>query len=365
MVFSGPISRPFPTVVTLFTSLRRSLWPALYGRLPGGVQEAYAAARFGFRHQAPNTAYIETTSACNLNCVMCPTQRPAVKANKPSAHLDLDLFRRLIDEIVADHPAITTLYLHKDGEPLLHPRIVEMIDYAASRHGNVILVTNATMLDEAMTRAILATPLQQIRFSVDGLTRETFEKIRIQLPTNEFAGDGVDVGFQAVMRNIQRFLALRQEGGNRVKVGIRTTEFKPTAGEITAYRAHWLGKVDFVDVAGLISWSGMVSKEDQDQRQPCIAPWSAVVISANGHLVPCCTYVSPGANGKGRLFDLNQGSLAQALRSEGRKALLRAQLDGDLATEAPYCVPCRDWRAVEVPAMGRRWNLLMLRRVAR
>ncbi|MEQ1730255.1 MAG: radical SAM/SPASM domain-containing protein [Vicinamibacterales bacterium] len=351
--------------MSALTSLRRSLWPAVYRRLPGGVQRAYAAARFGPRHQKPNTAYIETTSACNLNCVMCPTQRPAVKAHKPSAHLDVDLFRRLIDEIVADVPTITTLYLHKDGEPLLHPRIVEMIDYAASRHGNVVLVTNATMLDEPMARAILATPLQQVRFSVDGLTRETFEKIRIQLPTNEFAGDGVDVGFHAVMRNVQRFLALREDSGSRVKVGIRTTEFKPTAGEITAYRAHWLGKVDFVDVAGLISWSGMVSKEADEQRQPCIAPWSAVVISANGHLVACCTYVSPTASGKGRLFDLNHGTLDQALRSEGRKALMRAQLDGNLAEEAPYCVPCRDWRATEIPALGRRWSLALLRRVAR
>jgi len=349
----------------MLTLFRRSLWPAVYRRFPAGVQRAYAAARFGPRHQTPNTAYIETTSACNLNCVMCPTQRPAVKAHKPSAHLDIDLFRRLIDEIVVDLPTIATLYLHKDGEPLLHPRIVDMIEYAASRHANVILVTNATMLDDVMARAILATPLQQIRFSVDGLTRETFEKIRIQLPTNEFAGDGVDVGFHAVMRNIQRFLALRQETGSGIKVGIRTTEFKPTAGEITAYRAHWLGKVDFVDVAGLISWSGMLSKEGAEKRQPCIAPWSAIVISADGHLVPCCTYVTTTGDGKGRLFDLNHGSLAQALRSDGRKALMRAHLDDDLAVEAPYCVPCRDWRAVEIPALGRRWSLALLRRVAR
>ena len=81
-----------------------------------------------------------------------------------------------------------------------------MIQYASSRHPNVTLVTNATLLDERMARAILATPLQKIRFSVDGLTRETFEKIRIQLPSNEFVRKGTDVGYNAVMTNIERFL---------------------------------------------------------------------------------------------------------------------------------------------------------------
>jgi sulfatase maturation enzyme AslB (radical SAM superfamily) len=166
---------------------------------------------------------------------MCAVQRHATKAIKPSGYMDLSLFKRLVDEVARDLPSIEYVYLHKDGEPLLHPDIVEMIQYASSRHPNVTLVTNATLLDDRMARAILATPLQKIRLSVDGLTRKTFEKIRIQLPSNEFVRTGTDVGYHAVMTNIERFLHLRQQTGNTtLNVGIRTTNFKPTSGEIDA-----------------------------------------------------------------------------------------------------------------------------------
>ena len=229
-----------------------------------------------------------------------------------------------------------------------------MIQYASSRHPNVTLVTNATLLDERLARAILATPLQKIRFSVDGLTSDTFEKIRIQLPSNEFVRTGTDVGYNAVMANIERFLHLRQQtGSTTLNVGIRTTNFKPTSGEIDAYRAHWGTKVDYVDVATLFSWTGEIGKEQSSAREPCLSPWLPLVVSCDGKLVPCCTYIDASGYGKSALFDLNRGTLRAALTAKGRTALMRAHLDNNLEEVAPYCVPCRDWRDVPIPTRGR------------
>ncbi len=343
-------------------TLKRLAW----SRLPVALQEAYASHRFADRYRQPNTAYLETTSACNLNCVMCAAQRPATKRFKPSGFMDVALFRRLVDEIVDAHPGITSLYLHKDGEPLLHPRIVPMIEHAAARHRDVTLVTNATLLDDELSRAILATPLQRIRFSVDGLTRATFERVRVQLPGNEYAGSGPPVGFEAVMRNIDRFLELRQQSGNRtIEVGLRTTDFRPTSGELDAYRAYWLKRVEYVDVAHLISWTGEVGREKDDpDRHACMAPWAMVVVSWDGKLVPCCTYVDTSGAGQGNLFDLRTASLASALRAERRRALMKAHLDGDLDEVAPYCVGCRDWRSIPIPLRGRDRVLRRLGAVA-
>ena len=346
-------------------STARRLKKVIYPYVPKALKEHYEAYRFAQRTRVPNTVYLETTSACNLNCVMCAAQRPATKSIKASGYMELAFFTRMIDEILSDLPSIESIYLHKDGEPLLHPHIVEMIDYAASRHPNVTLVTNATLLDEKMARAILATPLQNIRFSVDGLTRGTFEKIRIQLPSNEFAHVGTDVGFDAVMRNIELFLSLRARAGNmRPTAGIRTTHFKPTAGEIEGYRAHWVRKVEFVDVAQLLSWTGEVGKEDSASREPCLSPWLSLVVSWDGTLVPCCTYIDATGHGKGTLFDLTEGTLVDALRSARRKTLLRAHLDNDLEHDAPYCVPCRDWRGIPIPQRGHARTRAAMRDVA-
>ncbi|MGE0446380.1 MAG: radical SAM/SPASM domain-containing protein [Vicinamibacterales bacterium] len=346
------------------TAWRRQLQRAVFLRLPPRLQDAYASLRFARRYRLPNTIYLETTSACNLNCVMCAAQRPAVKAVKPSGYMELALFRRLVDEL-AGLPSIQSVYLHKDGEPLLHPDIVEMIGYAASRHPNVTLVTNATRLDAAMARAILATPLQQIRFSVDGLSKATFEKVRVQRPDNEFAGSGERIDHDAVMANIEQFLAIKAEVGNRtMRVGMRTTAFKGTAGEVEAYRAHWARRVDFVDAVELISWSGVISREDAAGREPCIAPWAMAVVSWDGALVPCCAYVDDRGHRRGTLYDLTRGSLRQGLRAPARGALMRAHLDNDLAAVAPYCVSCRDWRSIPVPRWRRARTLRLLRRAA-
>jgi hypothetical protein len=280
--------------------------------------------------------------------------------------MDFELFTRLVDDIARDLPWVESVYLHKDGEPLLHPRIVEMVDYASRRHPNVTLVTNATLLDEEKSRAILSTALQNIRFSVDGLTKATFERVRIQRHDNEFAGMGLPVGFDAVMANIDRFLQLRQRAGNTIlKVGLRTTDFKPTQTELEAYVSHWSKRVEFVDVAGLSSWSGEVGKETSAEgRQPCLSPWASLVVSWDGKLVPCCIYIDATGEKKGDLFDVSSSSLFASLRATRRRALMLAHLENTLAVEAPYCAGCRDWRAIPLPSRGRSRALAKLRSVA-
>jgi wyosine [tRNA(Phe)-imidazoG37] synthetase (radical SAM superfamily) len=337
----------------------------VYPYAPAVIRRHYESYRFGARYQRPNTLYIETTSACNLNCVMCAAQRPSTKSVKPSGFIDVGLFERLVDETVRELPSIQWIYLHKDGEPLLHPRIVELIEYASSRHANVTLVTNATLLDETMAHAILSTPLQNIRFSVDGFTKSTFERVRIQRADNEFATLPVSVGFDAVMENIGRFLELKRRSGNKtLRVGLRTTDFKATAAEIKQYVDYWSARVDFVDVAGLSSWSGEVGKEQASEREPCMAPWASLVVGWNGRLVPCCTYIDTQGTRKGDLFDAASGSLLEALQANGRRSLMLAQLENNLASEAPYCVDCRDWRAIPLPQTGRKRVLAKLRSVA-
>ena len=166
------------------------------------------------------------------------------------------------------------------------------------------LVTNATLLDERMARAILATPLQKIRFSVDGLTRDTFEKIRIQLPSNEFVRTGTDVGYTAVMATSsapafppanRQHHTQRRHPNDPISTYLRRNRRLPGA----------LGtKVDYVDVATLFSWTGEIGKEQSSSREPCLSPWLSLVVSCDGKLVPCCTYIDASGHGKGALFDL-------------------------------------------------------------
>ena len=321
----------------------------LYKKLPskwqGAIYKRHLLKRI--KHRQLPSVYLETTSACNLNCVMCPTQRTVVKKFKKDGFMDVILFRRLIDEIASENPRIS-VFIHKDGEPLLHPEIVDFIYYASSRLKNVTLVTNATLLDEEMDRAILSTQLQNIRFSVDGFNKHTFEKIRKQSLDNPYADHAVSVDYESIVSNIKRFCELKKNLGKHLpRVGVRITSFKATQQELSDFTSYWKRWVDFIEIAELLSWSGQVTQEncDDSQRFPCSSLWGHTAINWDGTMVPCCTYIDTTGNGKGVLADLNTSSLREAWFSSTIQHLRMAHLDNDLEKMAPFCKLCRDWRS--------------------
>ena len=80
--------------------------------------------------------YVEITNVCNLRCSFCRgTERAA-------AFIDPDVFRGYAREVKkhADY-----VYLHVLGEPLLHPKLDQIMDVAADEGLRVCLTTNGTL----------------------------------------------------------------------------------------------------------------------------------------------------------------------------------------------------------------------------
>ena len=81
--------------------------------------------------------YIEIINYCNLNCKFC------VKTSKDKKMLSLSEFEHILDEI---KPYTKYIYLHIQGEPLMHPDINKFIILAYNKGFSVNLTTNATLL---------------------------------------------------------------------------------------------------------------------------------------------------------------------------------------------------------------------------
>ena len=137
---------------------------------------------------APHLIWIEPTSTCNLNCIMC--DRKAVSQRKVG-FMDFELFTKIVDE--AASLGVLQIEMGLGGEPLLHPRLTNMIEYAKNKGLMVGFNTNANLLDEQKSRALLNSKLDSIIFSVDGASKETYEKIRLK-------GD-----YDIVTKNIKTF----------------------------------------------------------------------------------------------------------------------------------------------------------------
>ena len=76
----------------------------------------------------PDRLYIEITNVCNLDCVMCPTGLHVLDRSK--GHMRWELFTKVIDEMA---PHVKTTTLHIWGEPLLHPKLVDMVRHQGAR----------------------------------------------------------------------------------------------------------------------------------------------------------------------------------------------------------------------------------------
>lgn len=112
---------------------------------------------------------------CDSQCLSCPVGRvnhgdasEAVKREfRPGTrmHMPFEIFSRVADE-VASHPH-AWLRIHARGEPLLHPRFVELVRYA--KRAGVRLVqtfTDAIPLDREMASGILEAGLDVLECSI-------------------------------------------------------------------------------------------------------------------------------------------------------------------------------------------------------
>lgn len=152
-------------------------------------------------HYIPKIFYIETTNYCNARCYMCP--HSTMKREKGT--MSWDLFEKIINECVTFQGKGLIFFLHKDGEPLLDPLLFKRVKHLKEslRYSKVGFNSNAMLLSEKMSMDILTAPIDFITFSVDGASKEQYEKIRIGLR------------YEVVERNLNTFFELKHKLGKK------------------------------------------------------------------------------------------------------------------------------------------------------
>src|SRR5437773_9240856 len=126
----------------------------------------------------PSRMYIECTAACNISCTQaCCAPETGITRTRQAGMLDFDLFRRVIDEVGA---SLVRVDFFNYGEAFLHKRAVEMCEYikAAFPHIYLYTSTNGLALTEAQARRLVHSGIDEVTFSIDGATQESYAKYR-------------------------------------------------------------------------------------------------------------------------------------------------------------------------------------------
>jgi radical SAM protein with 4Fe4S-binding SPASM domain len=118
---------------------------------------------------------IELTNYCNLSCPVCPIGIREMRRD-PKA-MDVSLFEHLMDEL---GPYLLTASLWAWGEPLLHPRLEEILRIARKHPVITLLSTNGQNLcEEAVINALITAPPTYLIVAIDGLMDDTHSKFRV------------------------------------------------------------------------------------------------------------------------------------------------------------------------------------------
>ncbi len=92
-----------------------------------------------------------------MACSFCP---PTARAK---GLIKVEQFNKILDEI---RPHTKYIYLHVKGEPLLHPRIDQLLDAAHEKGFKVNITTNGTLIKKNREKILGKPALRQINFSL-------------------------------------------------------------------------------------------------------------------------------------------------------------------------------------------------------
>jgi radical SAM protein with 4Fe4S-binding SPASM domain len=287
----------------------------------------------------------ETTNACNLRCTMCGIDFDA----EPAKLMKLDLYRKVIDEAAAR--GLPSIKLNFRGEPLLHKQLPEMVKYAKDQGIlDVQFNTNAVLLDDRRSRALIEAGLDRIIVSFDGAKRETYNLIR----------RGSD--FDRVYANVKRFVEIRDSLGLvRPLVRVQTVCMKSTQDEVTQFIDLWkdiANRIGFIrlkcgsnsiPVRILTHNVDQVIEEHQTVAIPCRQLWQRLVICVDGRVVMCC------GDQKAELVlgNANETPIADIWTGHLESEARRLHLDGRSDEVAP-CASC----AINKVSMKQDWAWL-------
>ena len=326
----------------------------------------YALSLFGIVHIShyPTFLTIEPSNICQLACPQCPVgiakKHPkgdtGTSPRNPFPDYPLSM---LADTFRYAH----TVQFYFQGEPLLNPRLPELIREVAQQGLYTIVSTNAQALDRAMAKRLVVSGLHRIIISMDGLSQSSYEAYR--------KGGSVEKA-RAAIRYLreEREIARRQRliSGDYPLIELQCLLIRSNEREQALMRKTYrlLGAdcltfktAQFYDYQ---YGNPLMPARDRDRRyeqcadgtyrlkrhplrrlwhalmgiSPCYRLWAGCVLTTNGDVLPCC-YDKSHTHAYG---NIHHATLATLFRSKQAGAFRRTAIRAPFQQAPEICQNC-------------------------
>jgi len=301
------------------------------------IEMSHLPAVYGIKEGAeefPLMIVVDVSYACNAKCPHCPyTQSASIrKSYGDTPFMSPEVFKKIAREC-GEFGSL--LRITGGGEPLLHPQIIELIEYAKSVNARVGLITNGSLLTPDKVDRMLDIGIDAIDISADAADRETYAKIRVGLNFNE------------MVRNVRYLVERRNDMSGNTKIIASIIDQKALFNKLETTVTFWENIVDNVQVRKYLTWDDKYASESGDttpfivDRVPCPYPFERIEIDSRGKVLLCSHDVA-GETNFGNVMDKSISSIWTGEKLNLYRKLL---LEGRYS-EIGVCSKCSAWKYI-------------------
>lgn len=310
---------------------------------------------------APIKMDYEVSNKCNFRCTMCLLQEVADRMPPTMKYAD---FEKSIEE----QYGLIEVKLQGLGEPLLNPDFFKMVDLCVSKDIWVRTITNASILHiNENYKKLVDKKVGEISVSIDGATKETFEKIRIGSNFEQIVDNATMLNLYASEKGeqwrISCWMLVQQDNYTEMEAVLELVAKMKFTRLTYSIAISGFGLEKWIDINGAKSMKHILTEEyagfliekgkklgvevtfwdgtdkylyNEKKDEICDWLFSRAFISADMKIVPCCelTYVETCCLGDARKF-------FDSWNNELYKEIRKAHLMGEIPKMCRECYKCQ------------------------
>lgn len=272
--------------------------------------------------------YLEISNICNVQCSFCPV------VEKDKKLMDPKEFAAILQQAA---PLTEIIGLHLMGEPLAHPRFLDILAICEQYKAQIDLTTNGLLIRKYQDAIVHSPSIRQVNFSL--------QAFKDNFPTRDIA---------PYLRPIFEFVELAQEIRPALYTNLRLWNQESNAADnediYTRIEAHFNITINRNLELGLIKskriWNRLYLHFDSRFEWPsfllphqgtqgrCHGTVNHIGIHADGSVVPCCL----DKNAAIHLGNVKEQALEEILTSERFRRMREGFLQGIRVED--FCQHC-------------------------
>lgn len=220
---------------------------------------------------------IRLADLCNLECRMCDFVH---SSNTYGQMMNLEDFKTIVQKLktASIHGRkIDLIRLDGNREGLLYPKIAEAVHIVKKEGFRSFLVTNGVSMTDKMAEDLISAGLNDINFSVSGITEETYSKFQgYRRPATQL---------QQVLNNIKTFVEISK--------GRTTVSVSMLLGDDICFAEEYRKAILFykkIGVNSVLIGSEYPQKNSLEGTEIVGSPncLSIPLVGVDGEVFPCC-----------------------------------------------------------------------------